>query len=734
VATGDKWWAKPKPKPKPKAKPKATDPPLVVEVKRKRGRPALPPEQRQGEHASDAARKARGRRAARDIEIPECVDPARRAAAEDHPYAFGQTYFTSPPSSKYPYEKPLLSAPCADFHHEMMDAFKQRILYGGLKAYAIMRGGGKDTSACISVLWGTLCGLLPCSVYATYEDRERLKRLELIKWQLENNDLLFEDYPEVCAPVRALERSASRGRQQTYKGEFTYIVWGQEAVQLPMIPGSVSSGAVIGTATLNGSIRGQNVLGRRPAFVVISDPSTAESAKSPTQIEDMMSKINGDIGGLGSHLDPLACVALVTIIRRGDAADQLTDTKLNPMWSGRRIPALTTWPERMDLWEEYGDLYKDGAMGDDPSGRKAQAFYEAHRDDMDRGASCAWPDGYIHRLSEDGITPLELSALQHLMNWKFQHGDAAFQTELQHEPPKDDEWNELTAEAVASRINGMPKGVLPSECDKKLVQFIDVHAREVHYVVMSFSMDGTCAVVDYDILRVEAPEGNLRDMDGPVADARERRIKEALESRRDEVRMGSVVYIDQEEHQRTIDMSMVDRGWLPGVVMGFIRESGPQWRGSIGCAATPKEMHWTRQIRMPDSKTLIGDEWYAKADQYGPCWFIHSDYWKMFVHERLCQSPGTPGSMSLFGVDPKQHRMFSSHIVAEKWDPEKKMWVQTKRHNHFFDCCAGCCAVANMLGVRLIAAKPAAHAMAQIGHEERNRSQARKSAGWRIGR
>jgi hypothetical protein len=50
-------------------------------------------------------------------------------------------------------------------------------------------------------------------------------RLESIKTELDANDLLLADYPEVCHPIQALDGIANRCNGQLYQGERTHIGW-----------------------------------------------------------------------------------------------------------------------------------------------------------------------------------------------------------------------------------------------------------------------------------------------------------------------------------------------------------------------------------------------------------------------------------------------------------------------------------------------------------------------------
>uniref|UniRef100_A0A7C4LK80 Uncharacterized protein n=1 Tax=Schlesneria paludicola TaxID=360056 RepID=A0A7C4LK80_9PLAN len=66
-------------------------------------------------------------------------------------------------------------------------------------------------------------------------DSIRPCRLESIKTELDANDLLLADYPEVCHPIQALEGIANRCNGQLYQGERTHIGWTAKHIVLPTL-------------------------------------------------------------------------------------------------------------------------------------------------------------------------------------------------------------------------------------------------------------------------------------------------------------------------------------------------------------------------------------------------------------------------------------------------------------------------------------------------------------------
>ena len=143
----------------------------------------------------------------RDTSIPEVVDPRRRRKAERDIFFALATYFPD-----------KFTDPFTEDQREMVRSIMQRARHGGDQAIAAPRGGGKTVIAESVIIMAVLTGVLrfPLLVAATGPDARRL--LQNVKYEFENNDLLLADFPEVCAPIRALEGASQRGNMMTVGG------------------------------------------------------------------------------------------------------------------------------------------------------------------------------------------------------------------------------------------------------------------------------------------------------------------------------------------------------------------------------------------------------------------------------------------------------------------------------------------------------------------------------------
>jgi hypothetical protein len=213
--------------------------------------------------------QARARNAAisvagRDIApLPVVVDPVRKADAARNYQTFCDTYFPR-----------TFHLPWSDDHLKVIRKIEEAVLHGGLFAMAMPRGSGKTTLAEVACIWAVLFGHREFVCLIGSDEGHAEDMLESIKTELDGNDLLLEDFPEVVYPIHCLEGIANRASGQLLNGQRTHIGWTAREIILPTLPGSAASGAILRVAGLTGRIRGmkykrpdgQSV---RPSLVVL---------------------------------------------------------------------------------------------------------------------------------------------------------------------------------------------------------------------------------------------------------------------------------------------------------------------------------------------------------------------------------------------------------------------------------------------------------------------------------
>lgn len=644
------------------------------------------------------AREAVQSLSGRDIgDMPEVVNPKRRAACEFDFRLYCETYHPA-----------IYTLPWSPDHLRVIRCIEVTVLEGGLQAFAMPRGSGKTSLCETAVEWGLLYGhsKFACMIGATEKHAEAM--LDSIKHELEQNDILLEDFPGICYPIRCLDGIANRCAGQLYAGQRTLITWTGKELVFPSIEGVAGSGGIVSVAGITGRVRGQKMKMAdgsvaRPDIAIVDDPQTDESARSLSQCDKRERVIAGAVLGLPKPGTKISAFMPCTVIAPGDMADRLLNRDLHPDWRGERTKMLNAFPTNAKLWDEYAEVRADGLRASD-SGAAANAFYAEHREAMDEGAQVAWPE----RHNAD-----ELSGLQHAMNLKFRD-EPAFYAEYQNDPlpPDDAATRRLLPDDVARKLNGRKRGEVSAGVEH-VTAFIDLHATVLYWVVCGWRMDFTGYVLDYGTW----PEQG-------VTYFRQRDVRRTLSAASPGAGVEGAVYAGLEtlvgelmsrewprDDGAVLRMSRIgiDQGWQAPLVHQFCRQSvhaatlQPQRGAGITAANRPiSEYDRKRGDR-------IGHHWWipnVRGRQALRHLEVDTNYWKTCIHERLGTAMGDRGCLSTFGSEPGRHRLFAEHMTAEYAVATEgrgrrvEEWFSPAYHpdNHWFDCVVGCAALASMLG------------------------------------
>lgn len=694
-----------KPKPKPAKRTTAAEQ-LAQRKAAELAAAAAEREARRGKYRREKSNESSRRDSAsiREIgELPAIADNRRRAKAIKSTKAFGETYFGERFTLKFSKD-----------HDKAFERCDSAIDDGELFSWAMPRGSGKTSIAEVAAIRAICSGKHPFIALIGADKESAVDMLDSIKIEFEINELLAADFPEICFPIAALDGINHRCAGQLYRGERTRIEWGAERIVLPTIEGSPAAGAVIRCYGITGRIRGAkfrrpNGETIRPTFVVADDVQTDESAWSPSQCAHRERILKGAVLGLAGPGKRIAGIIPCTVIRRDDVADRLLDRRLNPEFHGERFSLLYAMPTALDLWERYNEHriagLESGAGLDD-----ATRFYVANRKQLDAGAKVAWPERF-------DATAGELSALQHAMNLFFAD-PYSFACEYQNAPPKETGGDDvfLGAGAIACRINAFERRVVPNDATT-ITAFVDVQGSLLYYAVCAFAADFTGYVVDYGTWPEQSRQyftlnnATRRFKDCVAATTVEGQIAAALR----ELIEGNLAVRDWRRPDGVglrLSCCLVDAQWgdSTDVVYSFIQQAAfpnvwPSHGVFIGASGSPITDDRERKGQ------TIGHNWKIPADARKGVRRIVFDanYWKTFCHRRLATPVGDPGSVSLFHAPPAAHRMFADHLVAETpiATSGRGRQVVEWRHrpnkpdNHFFDCLAGCCCGASVVGVRL---------------------------------
>lgn len=652
---------------------------------------------------AERARQAEQSLAGCDIgDLPAVVNPERKKECERNFQLFCESYFPETYSLEW-----------SPDHLKVIEKIETAVLRGGLFALAMPRGSGKSTLAETAAIWSMVYGHREFVTLIGATESAALEMLDSIKTELEVNENLAADFPEVCYPIEQLEGIANRCAGQLYHGERTRIIWTSNEIVLPTIKDSKASGIIVRVAGITGRVRGMKYKradGRsvRPSLVIIDDPQTSESAGSLEQTRKRVRVLAGDILGLAGPGQKISGIMPCTIIRPGDMADIILNRNTHPDWNGERTKMVYKFPKNMKLWDEYADIRSE-ALRTDGNFEAATEFYKAHREEMDEGAEVSWEARFNHD---------EVSALQHAMNLKLQD-ETAFNAEYQNEPlPEELSTDDLmSVDEIAGEVNGLAHGRVPLACDK-LTMFIDVQKALLFYVVAAWSENFTGAVIDYGAWPDQhRRQFSLLDANPTIQTAFPKAgFEGALYAALDALTKD---YLGREWEREDgamlkIEKALIDANWgqSTDIIYQFCRQNVhagvllPSHGRYVGASSKPM----TEYRKQPGDR--LGLNW-MMPNVAGKRAIRHvvydSNYWKSFIHARLAVPLGDKGSLSLYGRIPGIHQLYAEHLTAEyrvktkgrsRWVDEWKL-KPDRTDNHWLDCTAGCVVCASMLGATL---------------------------------
>lgn len=659
-----------------------------------------------------AERSRKQSRDSREIsgDMPPCVNPRRKAQALKNLRIFCRKYFPD-----------VFYLPFSSDHLKVLKKMEDAVTGGGQFSLAMPRGSGKTAICVAAAIWSILQGRHEFVLLIGSTKRAATDLLESVKTQFETNELLYEDFREVCYPIRALEGVAQR--RLLWKGELIRQNATKERLILPNLPPNPAASACLSVAGLTGRIRGLKLTrpdGRevRPSLAIIDDPQTHKSAKSPKQCEDRERIINGDVLGLSGPDKKISAIMPCTVIFRDDMADRLLDREKNPQWRGERTKLIYEWPKGETAqrhWEEYAAIYRQCLANSLPT-TKATTYYRKNRRAMETGAVVAWPERRY-----DGA----LSALQHAFNLRITVGHEAFESEYQNSPPRqiEDDEQRLDKDKIAARFNNLERGVVPTTA-AHLTCFIDVQAKVLPYMVVAWAPNFTGYIIDYGS---HPDQGRMywtkRDAERIYSSALpgagfEAQLYEALQTLTEKL-LSKEWPREGRGSTATIDRCLIDSGWgeSTDTVFEFARRS--RFRSLI----YPSKGKGVRATQTPfmDYKPADGvisrNNWRTSPDTQRRAIrsvLFETNAWKTFCEKRLMTPVGGPGALTVFGDGQHLHRMLADHLTSER--PIVNVargrtvaeWQEPEpgRDNDWWDCLVGCAVGASIQGADVMVAGP----------------------------
>lgn len=646
-------------------------------------------------------------------EIPAVVNPERRERCRLNLLSFLTEYFP-------------MTTGLSEFsepHKSAIQRLQNGMLHGNARVLnAFPRGFGKTTLAENSAIWALLYGHRKFIPIIAADESAAKENLTSIKTELETNEMLYEDFPEVCRPVESLEGKPQRCASQTHDGERTYIKWMADTLVFPTVKingvESAASGGVVVSRGITGRIRGMkhkrpDGTQQRPDFVIVDDFETDESAQSPAQCDKRLGIISNAILRLTGHKSTLSVVINGTCICEGSATDILLDRKKHPEWESVRIPMMKSMASAHDdLWlDQYATIRKTYNPEDPHDRRRAIAdanrFYLEHRSEMDAGAEATWATCFA-----DG----EHSAIQHAYNILIDDGESVFASECQNQPVRftGSGGEFLTSNEMQRTRIGIEQ--MPPAWIESVGFHIDVQHRCLYFTVLGAGPGFSLCPIEYGQFPAQ-PRGLI-----PYAEVTRETLEERYPGVGKEraIELGVAELIDllfgkiwtkENGVDISVDQGLIDANDQTDAVRRGIKRSkhstkmAAAFGRSVKAADTP--MLQLKLVEGEKRSTDTAIPWRHTPDRKvigQRLLFVDVNAVKTFLHRRIAAPLGDTGSFEMLNGD---HRAYCDHVCDSEyptkttgpWGEQYEWKARPQRpDNHLLDTTVGAIVAISLAG------------------------------------
>lgn len=321
------------------------------------------------------------------------VDPLReirRASGRGGLLAFLQTYLPA-----------YCNCPFSRMHTEVASLLEHAASTRGARlAVAAPRGHAKSTLVTLGyVLWTMCYQHEPYIVILSNTSEQANALLTNIRRELEGNERLREDFPEVCsAPPKAKKPKIARRSE--------------------LLTESVVMITALGVGS---KVRGRRHRSERPTLIICDDLENQAAVRSADQRVLLEEWFNSTVLKLGSGTTNVVVVG--TILHYDSLLARLTSERpgVAPGWTKRVYRAIEREASRSELWERFENLFNgnDRDASERSGPEAALAFYTANTAPMLEGSRVLWPEREDYRS---------------LVEMRIREGRASFSAEKQNAP------------------------------------------------------------------------------------------------------------------------------------------------------------------------------------------------------------------------------------------------------------------------------------------------------------
>lgn len=591
------------------------------------------------------------------------------------------------------------------------------------------RGYAKTTRIANECLAAVLLGMQRYVLIVCSNLQKAEEILDSIRTELYNNDELLELFPGPIACFRHLDETSQKAPYQTYGGANTYIKYGTKGLRFPQVPGEPSSGRYIEVRPL------KNLKGLfhkvkagpdankvyRPTLIVFDDPQTEDEARSPTEVQTIISNIKRSALKGGSHSRRVSAIMAITPVCNGDVAYHFEKNEYS--WEIVKYKMLEERPEADEEWlTEYAKIYLGydrTIIGDRTrAGLEARKYVEDNYERLHKGAKVSWDWAF----GWEEEPQIEISPVQHAYNIILDDGIVDFEYEYQCNT----EYGEYEeGETIHAPINVIMKKMGPwrkrhiPQWTAKTVCHIDVNKDFLSYAVMSSANPLKSHISEYSTFPKQPGTFSKRNMIIPLRssypnypdyrDVLYLAVKDLIEY------IHNLTLYREDGMEIKVDLIGVDMRYEENYIIRACKDS-PYSNIVIPCAG----------VYVGPDDQLIHDRTYQEGTRrYHNCverpnksrtadiLEYDTNYFKTEVHKGWNIDEGIRGTLTVYREDhPEAHKVLADHCNSEK--PKRKqgfkttntriVWEETMHQvdNEYFDNIVGCYALMARSGISTV--------------------------------
>lgn len=252
--------------------------------------------------------------------------------------------------------------PSSVFHEDLKDRLQDILVKRDQKDVWISpRGNAKSTIISLAYILYCICTQQERYIVLVSDTHDQSKQfLADIKLELETNGKLIRAYP------------GATGKGST---------WSTDSIV-------TKNNIKVDALGMRGKIRGRRFGSWRPTLIIVDDPENDESVISPRQRERTLNWLmKGAVSaGVPGHTN---IVVIGTVINAQCLVQTLAEGDVVSGWNTRVYKSIIDWPTRMDLWDEWAEVYWDDQSEDKAVARQ---WYLEREQDMLEGSKVLWPE------------------------------------------------------------------------------------------------------------------------------------------------------------------------------------------------------------------------------------------------------------------------------------------------------------------------------------------------------